>query len=102
MPAATADVTVEILRFVDDDCFPSLVEAVLLDAYGRTWSFIDKAPIFAIGQIDESDLPITGAVPCLILRDGTEGSKVISTAPGGVDSDGRQEFEVPAESLLPR
>ena len=42
------------------------------------------------------------ALPCLVLRDGAGGSKVISTATASVDSDGQEEFEVPLASLLPR
>lgn len=99
-----ASVRCQITRWVDDEPFPGLVEAELVDADRRTWTFIDKAPIFAPAPMTASDLPDEGVIRCTVL-DGDAGVVTIDTShPDGVsagafDEEGQTIFRVAADSV---
>lgn len=54
-------VRVTITRYTDRTAQPALVEAQLVDAEGRLWHFIDKAPIFLDGEVTP---PASGVLRC--------------------------------------
>jgi hypothetical protein len=96
------EVACELVRWVNDEPQPGLVEAQLVDSAGRLWSFIDKAPIFSAEAIAAwSTFPIAAAIRCEVIGqdtadDGSEVVVVTTERPDGVDSDGVTEFRVPA------
>jgi hypothetical protein len=62
------DLTVQIVRFVDD-YQPGIVECEFTDAGGRAHRLIDKAPIFTVSALTaDSPYPQPGAVRCKLLR----------------------------------
>ena len=93
-------------RWVSDEPFPGLVELELIDANGRTWTFIDKAPIFnAAGHLTpDARYPLDIKLACTVIAEPSPGEHshlLISTAePWGVESvDGESEFLVHHDQL---
>ncbi|RBP40565.1 hypothetical protein DES53_108272 [Roseimicrobium gellanilyticum] len=57
-------VEVQIVRHVESH-FPGWVEAVLTDAAGQAWSFVDKVPVFTEANLDaQSTYPQPGVMAC--------------------------------------
>lgn len=88
-----------IVRWVDGEPQPGLVEVRFTDAHGRGWSFVEKsAVVSSAGLSSGSDHPIETAILCDVLSgdaaDTTEAVR-ISLAPWGLESvDGHTEFDV--------
>jgi hypothetical protein len=106
IPNVPAYVHVIVTRWVSDEPLPGLVEVLLLDAEGKAWKFIDKAPMFdQFGVLDsESSYPIDLDIACTVLAAHTyEGHSVvkISTAdPWGLETvEGVHVFEVTADRV---
>ena len=100
MSPEVADLAVEIVQFVDD-YQPGIVACELVDANGSRHTFIEKAPIVSLEDLDaDSKYPRSGSARCVILnrwRDANERDLVrISTAgPDGIESsEGLTEFVV--------
>lgn len=95
----------QLVRWVADEPQPGLVEARLVDAAGRTWSFIDKEPIFCVEPMRQPRaFPQPGLIRCEVLdRDELEGGRdvvTIDTArPDGVESSGVTIFCVPRDPV---
>lgn len=66
----------EAIRWVDDEPQPGLVEVVLTDADGRTWSLVDKAPIFDSAGVlrPDADYPISVLIACNVIERRTDGA----------------------------
>jgi hypothetical protein len=99
-------VRVTITRWVCDD-YPGCVEAQLVDAHGRAWSFIDKEPVLSADSLDAtSPYPLPGVIACEVIegvRDaaGRDLVQIDTERPCGVESvEGETRFEVPAEALV--
>jgi hypothetical protein len=93
-------VSVEIVRCVEED-FPGRVEAVLKDASGRVWSFLDKGPVFTEATLDaKSSYPQPGILACKLIPEETgEGYLQVwtidTTTPWGIEaSGGETQFKV--------
>jgi hypothetical protein len=68
MASEFVDLTVKIVRFVDD-YQPGIVECEFTDAAGQPHRLIDKAPIFTTATLSaDSIYPQLGAVRCSLLR----------------------------------
>ncbi|MEU8834321.1 hypothetical protein [Streptomyces sp900116325] len=93
----------EVVRWVDDEPFPGVVEVRFTDAAGRRWSLVDKAPVFdAMGALGpDSAYPLEVGIACVIIGLQEDGELVtVSTAPHGVTAtDGRDEFTVRYDQL---
>jgi len=94
------DLTVQIVRFVDD-YQPGIVECEFADAAGRAHRLIDKAPIFTTAApTADTTYPQPGAVRWKLLRvwQDTDGRRLftISTAdPFSIETgEGLTEFDV--------
>jgi hypothetical protein len=94
-------------RWVSDKPIPGLVEVLLQDADGKTWQFIDKAPVLDESWLlsRDTDYPVDLDVACTILgrhaRDGREIVEISTASPGGLETvDGRYLFEVTAEQVV--
>jgi hypothetical protein len=65
MPA----VSVQITRYVDDH-FPGFVECVLVDAFGTTHTFVEKAPVVSSESLSAaSTYPCNGEIECEVCRE---------------------------------
>ncbi|MCD9145978.1 hypothetical protein [Streptomyces albireticuli] len=92
----------EVVRWVDDEPQPGLVEARFTDAHQREWAFIDKCPVFTGDNLTSDSLyPVVVGVLCDVLTtDGTGNTVTISVARWGLESlEGDIEFEVRADQL---
>ena len=75
-----AGVECQISRWVSDEPSPGVVEAVLVDAEGQSWSFIDKVPIFSAASLTASSaFPLRGVIRCTVLdREGAGDAAIVS------------------------
>jgi hypothetical protein len=100
-----AAVACQVVRWVADKPQPGLVEAQLMDSEGRSWSFIDKEPVFCSeGDVRAARLPTAATIRCRIigrdiLADGQVVVTIDTASPDGLDSDGVTVFRVPASSV---
>jgi hypothetical protein len=89
-----AFVTASAVRWVDDEPFPGVVEVEFADADGRTWTFIDKAPVFDRDNVlgPESHYPIELKLACTVVERHDD-RVVISTAePWGIETVEQQSI----------
>jgi hypothetical protein len=98
-------VACRVVRWVDDEPQPGLVEAHLTDADGRLWRFIDKEPIFCTNMTGRlAQFPVAGAIRCRIIghKPLSDGSQIVTIDTGsldGVDSDGVTIFRVGSSTV---
>jgi hypothetical protein len=102
-----SEVGVQIVRWVDGDPQPGVVEARLRDASGREWVFVDKWPIFAEEDLDAgSNYPRPGVIRCEVVASGRDDSgrevRTIDTSrPDGLEAEGGESrFDVLAEQII--
>ena len=100
-----SELVVCIERLVDEH-FPGFVECSLLDAFGRTHRFIEKAPVVSMETLrSDSQYPRPGAIACRIVREwhsDDAGPLVLvdTERPWGVEStEGRTSFVVLASQV---
>lgn len=81
-----------------DDAFPVWVAVEFRDVNGVAHTLIDKAPVFGV---DERKLSAPVLVECEILgREGTEGVRISTAKPLGIETDdGLHEFTISCSSL---
>ena len=59
---------VSIVEWVDDS-EPGIVKCLLKDAWGHTFTFIDKVPMFTPDRLDEQGpFPLAGIILCEVVR----------------------------------
>ena len=98
-------VQVEIVRYVDDSQ-PGWVECLMMDAAGRQWSFVEKAPVVTTGYLDaNSPYPLPGVIACQVIdhkRDGDRDLLTIDTThPWGIEATtGETRFTISPEQLI--
>jgi hypothetical protein len=101
----TCYVPARAVAWVSDEPIPGLVKVELTDADGKTWEFIDKAPMFDPEEIlkPDSHYPVEISLACSRLSEpGTgEDSVLISTAhPWGLETvDGNSDFWIEASRI---
>ncbi len=101
-----ADIAVSILRWVDDDPQPGIVEFSLLDNSGRDWRFVDKQAVVSPEPLDgRNAFPRPGCIRCSILSfrfddAGHDIAEIDTGLPWGIEAvDGTHVFRVAAERL---
>jgi hypothetical protein len=63
------DLRVQIVRFVDEEPQPGIVESHFRDAQGKLHSIIDKVPLFTSADLwSDSDYPQPGFIECRVLE----------------------------------
>lgn len=91
-----------VIRWVSDEPNPGIVEVEIVDAFGRVWTFVDKAPMFDEDALLTSlaTYPIPISLRCLIV-DSSDGFLTVSTAePHGLETvDGVSEFVVSSDQI---
>src|SRR5206468_1447012 len=83
----------QVVRWVNDEPFPGWVEVLLFDAYGVSWIFHDKPPMFAEHLEDvlpSSSFSVPGVIRCHVLGTGTDagGKAVIEIELIAVEAEG--------------
>ena len=98
-------VACSVVRWIADEPQPGLVEAELVDAAGRRWIFVDKAPVFCDADVSAASAwPMEGTIRCQVLSTDVDEHAhevvIIDTAkPDGLDSGGVTTFSVAVASL---
>jgi hypothetical protein len=102
-----SEVSVQIVRWVDDNPQPGVVEARLRDVSGREWVFVDKWPIFAEEDLEaESNYPRPGVMRCEVVASGRDDRRrevhtIDTSRPDGVEAEGGESrFDVLAEQII--
>ena len=63
------ELRVQIVRFVDEEPQPGIVESQFRDAHGHVHSIIDKVPLFTTADLwSDSDYPQPGFIECRVLE----------------------------------
>lgn len=95
----------EVVRWLSDEPQPGWVEASMVDAQGRRWSFFDKPAIFSdegIGQ--SSEFPLPGMIRCEIVSanqgDGCVEVLEIRLHDGVESAEGSTRFIVRADAVI--
>jgi hypothetical protein len=100
MTAPTAELAIQILRFVDVEPQPGVVACELVDAENRRHTLVDKVPIFSTMDLDDrSTYPQPGAVRCEVIArwqdaDGRDLVRVRTVRDGVESTEGLSEFVV--------
>jgi hypothetical protein len=99
-------VPLKIVRCISEE-FPGFVAGELVDAYGRTHTFVDKGPVIAGDYLTaESGFPCAGVLACEIMQqwtsdDGRELVRITTERPWDVPStENEYQFVVLAEQLI--
>jgi hypothetical protein len=95
----------EVVRWLSDEPQPGWVEASIVDAQGRRWSFFDKPAIFSDEGIGpSSEFPLPGVIRCEIVspNPGDGGVEVVEIRlHDGVESaEGSTRFLVKADEVI--
>jgi hypothetical protein len=100
-------IKVTIVRYVDDEPQPGIVECQLEDAHGRRWSFIEKTAVVSKENLDAQTIyPQPGVIAGEVVQRGLDsaGREVVRVdieRPWHVESqEGVTQFDVLAESLM--
>ena len=103
----SAGLTVQVVRWVDDEPQPGWVEATFTDAHGETWHFFDKSPILeAPGSpvlTREQSYPVVVVLPVEVIEERASdvGRVAIIRLPWGLDYElAKDTFEVAASDLV--
>ncbi|WKA31702.1 hypothetical protein [Bradyrhizobium roseum] len=102
----TTTIRVLIVRWVDDEPQPGIVECKLTDRFGRDWSFMEKCAVISPGGLcNDSTYPQSGAIGCHIVftgldDNGREFAVVDTEQPWGINAvNGDTRFEVFADQI---
>ena len=100
--------TVQIVRWVDDDPQPGIVACEFEDAEGRRHTVIEKQVMATETSLDAgSAYPQPGVIPCEILSrwrdsEGRELARITAERPYSIETtEGLSEFVVLATQLAP-
>ena len=94
-------VGVSITDWIDDEPQPGIVRAVLMDAHGRAWTFVDKVAVFTADAVSAtSALPQPGVIRCVVVRQDGELTTIDTSVPVHVTSEeGTEVFVVPTRKI---
>ena len=101
------EISVPIVRWVDDEPQPGIVECRLIDRFGKEWVFIEKCPVVSATWLGADDTyPQPGVIGCVVIFTGIDErgrnfAVVDSEKPWGIEAvGGGTRFEVFVEQLL--
>jgi hypothetical protein len=97
------DLRVQIVRFVDEEPQPGIVESQFRDAHGVVHTIIDNVPIFTAAALwSDSEYPQPGLVGCEVLQRicDSDGPNLARITTWGVEStNGESEFVIDEAEL---
>lgn len=98
---------VEIVRLVDGEPLPGIVETRFRDAHGSIHSIIDKVPIFTTAALwSDSEYPQPGIARCEVIErllspHGDQLARVSIALPDGLETvTGQKEFVMPESDVF--
>jgi len=107
-PGDQREVEVSIIRWVDDEPQPGIIEFVLSDRSGRQWYFHEKCAVISGEFLEAASVyPKPGTLRCTVLSQGCDpaGRSIVEIdthRPWFVESlEGTSRFEVISSQLLP-
>ena len=99
-------IAVSIVRWVDDEPQPGIVECKFTDRFGKDWRFIEKSAVVSTAHLSGGSIyPQPGTIDCRIVAtglddNGREFAVVDTELPWGIETDdGTMRFEVFADQL---
>ena len=102
----TITVAVSIVRWVDDEPQPGIVECKLTDRFGKDWAFIEKSAMVSPEVlVSGSRYPQPGVIGCRVIStgkddEGREFSVIDTEQPWDIEAAGGETcFEVFNEQL---
>ncbi len=100
-------IEVTIVRYINDEPQPGIVECQFEDAHGHQWSFVEKTAYVSVRDLDaQSTYPQEGVLACEMLQRGLDGAgreviRVDTERPSHIESvEGETKFDVLPESLI--
>ncbi|WP_143686863.1 hypothetical protein [Streptomyces sp. TLI_171] len=90
-----AELRVRVVRWLEDEPQPGIVEARFTDAEGREWSLVDKTAMFDDGAVlhPGASYPVERSTACTVTGEG-EDDTVNVTLTWCETAVGRREFTV--------
>jgi len=93
-------VACRIVRWVANDPWPGLVEAELVDAAERRWTFVDKSTVFSADPLStDSAFPTDGVIRCEVVESYGDTVLISTARPDGLESGDSSTFVVPSSAL---
>jgi hypothetical protein len=106
--ARTFAIDITIVRWVDDEPQPGIVECQLADRFGKVWRFIEKCAVVSSEHLSgQSKYPQSGVIACQVIKrgrdkSGRETAEIDTEFPWHVETaDGTMRFAVFADQLTP-
>ena len=91
---------VSIVEAFDLDQFPGWCKAILTDANGVDHAFVDKLPVFGLGEAEVRSLPIEKVIAVEVVRDLGDVVEIDTSVPHGLETeDGNSRFVVQKELI---
>ena len=86
---------VSIVEAFDLDQFPGWCKAILTDANGVDHAFVDKLPVFVLGEAEVRSIPIEKVIAVEVVRDLGDVVEIDTSVPHGLETeDGNSCFVV--------
>jgi hypothetical protein len=102
----TIAIRVSIVRWLDDEPQPGIVECRFTDRFGSDWAFIEKCAVVSSATLhNNSTYPQSGVIRCSVISlglddNGRECAVVDAEQPWGISAiSGNTRFEVFAHQL---
>lgn len=84
-----------IVEAFDLDQFPGWCKAILTDANGVDHAFVDKLPVFGLGEAEVRSFPIEKVIAVEVVRDLGDVVEIDTSVPQGLEAeDGKSRFLV--------
>ncbi|MGY3708375.1 hypothetical protein ACWOA5_04735 [Granulicatella adiacens] len=91
---------VKIVEAFDLDQFPGWCKAILTDANGEEHVFVDKLPVFGLGEAEVWSLPVEKVIAVEVLHDLRDVVEIDTSVPRGIETeDGNSRFVVSKELI---
>lgn len=78
---------VSIVEAFDLDQFPGWCKAILTDANGVDHAFVDKLPVFGLGEAEVRSLPIEKVIAVEVVRDLGDVVEIDTSVPHGLETE---------------
>ena len=91
---------VSIIEVFDLDQFPGWCKAILTDAKGEEYVFVDKLPVFGLEEAEVRSFPVEKVIAVEVVRDLGDVVDIDTSVPQELEAeDGNSRFVVRKESV---
>ena len=91
---------VKIVEAFDLDQFPGWCKAILKDANGVEYAFVDKLPMFGLEEAEVGGLPVEKLITVEVLRDLGDVVEIDTSVPHGLETEGGNSRFVVSKELM--